>query len=324
MPKNPEDSGAKFSKSNFNEIKNVGFGKKSSLSENETKQFQNMVKKNILDKSRYSAFITPLKGEMLGEIVDFLSRARMVLTETMSFNSEEKNALKILIRNFDEIEMRKIFFYFAFVTIDYKYFIENKISISTAVENKINFLLGLPNLKMISEDSRKTVLYKIITVLHNYVVHTYNVKIGEIDIANEYLTNLGAILTIGFLDRRVEKSTNSLHIDCIVDHTNPNKNFTFFIPEELANTEDFRNVYDFYFKNEGKAVFESTLKKKTALIDPARNRKLEDSPVMTKKLNERQLEALGQRNKIEGIISHHNDEITKKLSNLKKRNDTVF
>jgi hypothetical protein len=238
--------------------------KKPSLSDSEARLFKDIMKKDQAKKlSRESYSPYGDNASEGSEVEEYVRSTREILLQSLDFTSEEKNGLKNLLRSGKGVETKKNYFFFIYTSIDHKSFVEGKLRESAAVEGKISFLLGLTDLRQVDEDSTKTVLYKILAMLHKYAYYAYGSQSSDaLSYANECLASLASVLSIGSYSGGRNRPTSTLYIDCVIDPLNPNKKFYYYVSKEDAETDEFKLIYDFYFQNEGKAAFESSLKKK--------------------------------------------------------------
>lgn len=303
-----------------NKFKDNVLGKKASLSDAEAAQFRKIVKENDLKEKMYNSTQVFRASSSHSEIQNYLDRTREVIIDRLGFTEKEKRAIDILKGNFSDNETIKIYLYFVFITIDYKFFISNAITLEDAIQGKFNFLLGLSHFNQISDISKKQVLFKILSLLREFCYHTYNVSSSaKIEQANKLLINLGVGLSIASRDTSMAKGLTSLSMECILDPLNPNKRFIYYVSDEAAELPEFKQIYDFYFKHESKEQFKSAVYKRMSPEEKAEIRDKNEYASETKRLNDRQKRALGHNTNIENMIEQYGDVLSKKLSNLKKR-----
>ena len=63
-------------------------------------------------------------------------KTREIIIESLNFDKSERATLKELINELDDIENKKVYFNFAFTTIDKKHFID-------VIKQQVDFFVGL-------------------------------------------------------------------------------------------------------------------------------------------------------------------------------------
>ncbi len=311
-----------LSRSDKKEFQNQIYNSKNSLSDAEARAFQKILQKDKNDKRKYSEKKEFKEGAYLSEIKNYIDNTRNILIDSLCFKQEEKDAIEFLLRNMKDVRSVKVFFYFVFVTIDYKFFIEEKISREIAFEAKSHFLLGISDFKQISHESKKTVLYRMLDILNEYAFYAYTSSdIDQIYKANMLLATLGSVISIASSDFGDKTGYGALWMECILDPHNPNKRFMYYISRAKAETEEFRYIYDFYFKHEGKMNFKSQITKH--LTNAEKEKMLQEKQKLDseRKLSNRSLKNMTQDKKIGKMMNIRGDVLANKLSSLKKRGD---
>lgn len=287
------------------------FKKNKGLSELEANQFRKLLKDSEYKRKQRSGNKEELYSSFnLTEIKKYIQGTRNSILSSLNFNKEEKQAIRSLEENLGSKISRKIYYYFTFVTMDHKFFIEENVNLSEAVDGKLFFILGLDNSKQIAEESRKTVLFQLLSIIQEYSYHSYTTNsIHKLIEANELLTDLAVILSIASMDRQAIYSSNSLHLSCAIDPENPNRKFFYYISEKDAESKEFKNVYNFYFKHQGKQAVE------TILTQKQKRERGEKSQMMISNAYKNAGSAVGE------IMDHYNDVLAQKLGTLKSKND---
>ncbi len=290
------------------------FNKNKGLSQSEMVEFSRIIdqdvrKKNI--RSNHASFAN--SGYSFEQIMGFIKSSRRELAKSLGFSLEERRALEMVEGDYSNRYMHKVYLYLALLTIDYKHFVKQDLTAKDAVEGKIGFILGLKSFKHIVDDTKKSMFYRIIDLMREYAYYAYNAQDENmIKESNKLMVEFASVLSIGSPDEKKDYEGNSMHMNCAIDTNNPMRQFTFYISKTDAETPEFKYVYDWYFKNEGKSVFEDVLSKKVR----------EDTRKVLSGLDMGDIKSINQN--AGNMIASYSNVLGSKLASLHKKGGSGF
>jgi ribosomal protein L32 len=128
---------------------------------------------------------------------------------------------------------------------------------------------------------------------------------------NDKFAILGSLLSISSYDSKHEYNSKSMHVDIKLKELRAPNRVSFYIPDNLAETIEFRSIYDFYYKTKVKKVFESIIKKQ-------KNKNLK---LQFEKSREKVQKA--KTTKIQALMKKYNSDLKMKLKSLQNDNDII-
>lgn len=302
---------------NDNERKEFGrlvSNQKGGLSESEINQFKKLVSED--NSRRFNKEGTGTGNEQDGandvQIRSFIHTTRSSLIRSLNFNSEETSALASLQSGTPSKNAIRDYIHFACLTIDHVYFVREKLHAEDAVIGKLLFTLGIHSLKQLDEECRKTVLFRLVNLLVDYGYYAYSThSVQVLSDLNELIADLGSVLSIAVSSKEAMYNASSLHLNILFDINFKNKKFSYFVSDKDAETVEFKRLYDFYFKNEGKTAFEK------AVLKQEKREKAET--FFTKDLTTDS----GVSLEVKRLIAKYSNTLDVKLASLRKRGDML-
>ncbi len=288
---------------------------KSTLSANETNEFRKILnesfeKNNVISKPVFEDL-------SFFEIIQQMDKNRDSLADTFIFNEEEKMPLIPLRDYFNDIDIKFICFHFIFTVIDHKFIVEETMTQEDAITSKILFILGITDFKDFRDHSNKTPLYDIIFILKDYNYFAYNTVLNRISAkyttdVNDKFATLGSLLNPTAHDTKRKYNSSSMHVDLKLRRLRPPNKTSMYISDEYAETEEFKKIYDFYYRSKVKKVFE-------AIIEENKKHLLKDKIEKSKEKVEK-----AKTTKMKSLMEKYNSDMKSKLQGLKNTTDWVY
>ncbi len=163
------------------------------------------------------------------------------------------------VGNYTKLYGKKVLLHYGRNSIK-KYGLYDKV-ISSLKENNIDFV----------EDTKKNVLFLMLSFLKDYVYYSYNTVYNDISMfhindANKLLASLGSVLSVANYNS-IKDDIKSLFINVYINKGTEKKYYSYYVSNIDADNAAFKNVYDFYYKYYGKKMFESELAQKFEVKD---------------------------------------------------------